>query len=42
MHGMNDPGSIRRNAGPGCVRLANWDVVGLAAEVKAGVPVPIH
>lgn len=42
MHGTNDPGGIGRNASHGCVRLANWDVVRLAAKVKAGVPVSIH
>ena len=42
LHGTNDPDSIGRNASHGCVRLANWDVVRLAAKVKAGVPVSIH
>lgn len=42
MHGPNDPDGIGRNASHGCVRLANWDVVRLAAKVKAGVPVAIH
>jgi lipoprotein-anchoring transpeptidase ErfK/SrfK len=42
MHGTNDPDSIGRSASHGCMRLANWDVVRLAAKVKAGVPVSIH
>ncbi len=42
MHGTNDPDHIGRNASHGCVRLANWDIVRLAAKVKAGVPVSIH
>lgn len=42
LHGTNSPDAIGRNASHGCVRLANWDVVRLAAKVKAGVPVSIH
>lgn len=42
LHGTSDPDAIGRNASHGCVRLANWDVVRLAAKVKAGVPVSIR
>ena len=42
LHGTDDPDSIGRSASHGCVRLANWDVVRLAAKVKTGVPVSIH
>jgi lipoprotein-anchoring transpeptidase ErfK/SrfK len=42
LHGTDDPDSIGRSASHGCVRLANWDVVRLAARVKAGVPVSIQ
>lgn len=42
LHGTSDPDAIGRNASHGCIRLANWDVVRLAAKVKAGVPVSIH
>lgn len=42
LHGTNNPDAIGRNASHGCVRLANWDIVRLAAKVKAGVPVSIH
>ncbi|GEP45772.1 murein L,D-transpeptidase [Brevifollis gellanilyticus] len=42
LHGTNSPDAIGRSASHGCVRLANWDVVRLAAKVKAGVPVAIH
>lgn len=42
LHGTSDPDAIGRNASHGCVRMANWDVVRLAAKVKTGVPVSIH
>jgi lipoprotein-anchoring transpeptidase ErfK/SrfK len=42
MHGTAEPDSIGRSASHGCVRLANWDVVRLAAKVAKGVPVSIH
>ncbi len=42
LHGTSDPDAIGRSASHGCVRLANWDVVRLAAKVKSGVPVSIH
>ncbi|MES2595232.1 MAG: L,D-transpeptidase family protein [Verrucomicrobiota bacterium] len=42
LHGTSDPDAIGRSASHGCVRLANWDVVRLAAKVKGGVPVAIH
>jgi len=42
LHGTNNPDAIGRNASHGCVRLANWDIVRLAAKVKADVPVSIH
>ncbi|HSI11279.1 MAG TPA: L,D-transpeptidase [Chthoniobacter sp.] len=41
IHGTNDPDSIGRSASHGCIRLANWDIVKLAAIVKAGVPVTV-
>jgi lipoprotein-anchoring transpeptidase ErfK/SrfK len=41
IHGTEDPDSIGRNASHGCIRLANWDVVKLAALVKPGVPVTV-
>ena len=42
IHGTNDPASIGRAVSHGCVRLANWDVVRLAAKIKAGDKVSIH
>ena len=42
LHGTSEPDAIGRSASHGCVRLANWDIVRLAAKVKAGVPVAIH
>ena len=42
LHGTNEPDAVGRGASHGCIRLANWDVVRLAAKVKAGVPVAIH
>jgi lipoprotein-anchoring transpeptidase ErfK/SrfK len=42
MHGTASPDSIGHSASHGCVRLANWDVVRLAARVKFGTPVSIH
>lgn len=41
IHGTDDPDSIGRNASHGCIRLANWDVVKLAAMVKPGVAVTV-
>lgn len=42
LHGTEDPDSIGRSASHGCVRLANWDIVRLAAWIKSGVPVSIY
>ena len=42
IHGTNDPGSIGHAASHGCIRLANWDVVRLAAKIKSGDNVSIH
>lgn len=42
LHGTDEPDSIGRSVSHGCVRMANWDVVRLAAKVKAGVAVSIH
>lgn len=42
LHGTSDPDAIGRSASHGCVRLANWDVVRLAAKVKAGAAVSIR
>jgi lipoprotein-anchoring transpeptidase ErfK/SrfK len=42
IHGTNEPGSIGHAASHGCIRLANWDVVRLATEIKPGDSVSIH
>jgi lipoprotein-anchoring transpeptidase ErfK/SrfK len=42
MHGTASPDSIGHSASHGCIRLANWDVVRLAEQVKFGTPVSIH
>ena len=42
IHGTDNPDSIGRAASHGCIRLANWDVVRLAAEIKSGDSVSIH
>jgi lipoprotein-anchoring transpeptidase ErfK/SrfK len=42
IHGTNDPASIGHTASPGCIRLANWDVVRLATKIKPGDNVSIH
>jgi len=42
IHGTNDSDSIGRAASHGCIRLANWDVVRLAAKIKNGDSVSIH
>ena len=42
IHGTDEPDSIGRRASHGCIRLANWDVVKLAAMVKPGVPVVVE
>lgn len=42
LHGTDSPDQIGRNASHGCIRLANWDVVKLAALVKPGTPVTIE
>ena len=42
IHGTNEPDSIGRAASHGCIRLANWDVVRLATEIKTGDSVSIH
>ena len=42
IHGTDEPNTIGQAASHGCIRLANWDVVRLAARVKAGVPVSVH
>jgi lipoprotein-anchoring transpeptidase ErfK/SrfK len=42
LHGTAEPDSIGRSVSHGCVRLANWDIVRLAAKVKTGVPVVIQ
>ncbi len=42
LHGTSEPDTIGRSASHGCVRLANWDIVRVAAKVKAGVAVSIH
>ncbi len=42
IHGTDEPDTIGKTMSHGCIRLANWDIVRLAARVKAGVPVSIH
>jgi lipoprotein-anchoring transpeptidase ErfK/SrfK len=42
IHGTEDPNTIGQAVSHGCIRLANRDVVRLAAKVKAGVPVSVH
>jgi lipoprotein-anchoring transpeptidase ErfK/SrfK len=42
LHGTNDPDSIGRAASHGCIRLANWDAVRLAARVQPGMRVVIE
>ncbi|HEU4772213.1 MAG TPA: L,D-transpeptidase, partial [Candidatus Udaeobacter sp.] len=42
IHGTNEPDSIGRSGSHGCIRLANWDVVRLAAKIKSGDNVSIH
>ncbi len=42
IHGTEEPDTIGRSASHGCIRLANWDVVRLAAMVRVGVPVTIE
>jgi membrane protein len=42
LHGTDDPDTIGRAASHGCIRLANWDIVKLAALVKGGVAVTIE
>lgn len=41
IHGTDDPDSVGRSASHGCIRLANWDIVKLAAMVKPGMHVTI-
>src|SRR5437762_1850087 len=42
IHGTDEPDTIGKETSHGCIRLANWDIVRLAARVKAGVPVSVH
>ena len=42
IHGTNQPDTIGRSGSHGCIRLANWDAVRLAARVQPGMPVSIH
>jgi lipoprotein-anchoring transpeptidase ErfK/SrfK len=42
IHGTDEPDTIGQSVSHGCIRLANWDIVRLAARVKAGVPVSVH
>jgi lipoprotein-anchoring transpeptidase ErfK/SrfK len=42
LHGTDAPETIGHAVSHGCVRLANWDIVRLAQNVKPGVPVSIH
>jgi lipoprotein-anchoring transpeptidase ErfK/SrfK len=42
IHGTDEPDSIGRTTSHGCIRLANWDVVRVAALVEPGATVIIH
>jgi lipoprotein-anchoring transpeptidase ErfK/SrfK len=42
LHGTDSPDQIGRSASHGCIRLANWDIVKLAALVDKGTPVTIE
>ncbi len=42
LHGTNEPETIGRATSHGCIRLANWDVVRVAAKIVAGAPVEIR
>jgi lipoprotein-anchoring transpeptidase ErfK/SrfK len=42
IHGTDEPDTIGQSVSHGCIRLANWDIVRLAARIKAGVPVSVH
>ena len=41
IHGTDNPETIGRSASHGCIRLANWDAIRLAAEVTTGMTVEI-
>jgi L,D-transpeptidase catalytic domain len=42
LHGTNNPNTIGRASSHGCIRLANWDAVRLAAYVEKGTYVLIE
>jgi lipoprotein-anchoring transpeptidase ErfK/SrfK len=42
IHGTDNPQTIGRATSHGCLRLANWDVVRLAAQITPGVAVAIE
>lgn len=42
IHGTEDPDTVGRAVSHGCVRLANWDIVRLAARAKNGMSVVIR
>ena len=42
IHGTDNPQTIGRATSHGCMRLANWDVVRLAAQITPGVTVHIE
>ena len=42
LHGTNNPNTIGRAASHGCIRLANWDAVRVAAFVEKGTHVLIE
>lgn len=42
IHGTDEPDTIGATVSHGCIRLANWDIVRLAAKVKTGMPVEIE
>ena len=42
IHGTDEPETIGRTTSHGCIRLANWDVVRLAAMIQPGARVVIH
>jgi lipoprotein-anchoring transpeptidase ErfK/SrfK len=38
IHGTPEPSTIAKTQSHGCIRLTNWDVMSVAAAVKAGTP----
>lgn len=42
LHGTPEPGTVGKAQSHGCIRLTNWDALGVAAAVKAGTPVTLQ